>query len=142
MSPGRLPSAAKRRAPAAPGGTATARKERLILDPAERKATGEAVPVADNVAMAAHNRYGAFSLAANGTLAYWSGGAADNRELVWMDRSGRRVRTLGQPKGFGTLALSPDEKTVAATIGTRPQIDVWLVDSASGLLTRFTFGST
>ncbi|BCS32129.1 hypothetical protein TBR22_A13380 [Luteitalea sp. TBR-22] len=114
----------------------------LPFDPAARKATGEAVPVADNVAMAANNRYGAFSLAANGTLAYWSGGAADDRELVWMDRSGRRVRTLGEPKGFGGLALSPDEKTVATAIGTRPQTDVWLVDTASGLLTRFTFGST
>ena len=114
----------------------------LPFDPAERKATAEAVPVAENVAIAAHNRYGAFSLAANGTLAYWSGGAADNRELVWMDRSGTRVRTLGEPKGFVQLALSPDEKTVAATIGARPQGDVWLLDSASGLLTRFTFGSS
>ena len=114
----------------------------LPFDPAERKATAEAVPVAENVAIAANNVYGAFSLSANGTLAYGSGGAANSRELVWMDRSGTRVRTLGEPKRFGTFALSPDEKTVAATFGARPQTDVWLLDSASGLVTRFTFGSS
>jgi len=114
----------------------------LPFDPAERKATAEAVPVAENVAIAANNVYGAFSLSANGTLAYGSGGAANSRELVWMVRSGKRVRTLGEPKRFGTFALSPDEKTVAATFGARPQTDVWLLDSASGLVTRFTFGSS
>jgi Tol biopolymer transport system component len=59
-----------------------------------------------------------------------------------MDRSGKRVRSLGEPKGFSTFALSPDEKTVAATIGLRPQADVWMLDSASGRLTRFTFGAS
>ena len=114
----------------------------LPFDPAERKATAEAVPVAENVAIAANNVYGAFSLSANGTLAYGSGGAANSRELVWMERSGTRVRTLGEPKRFGTFALSPDEKTVAATFGAHPRTDVWLLDSASGLVTRFTFGSS
>jgi Tol biopolymer transport system component len=114
------------------------------FDPTRRKATAEAFPVAENVAMAANQRYGAFSLAGNGTLAYWgSGGVADNRELVWMDRSGKRLSVVGKPNNFGAgYALSPDEKTVAVSVGNLPQSDIWLLDSAKGSITRFTFGLT
>ena len=116
----------------------------LPFDAIQRKATAEAFPVAENVASAANVNYGAFSLARNGTLAYWGGvGVANNRELVWMDRSGKRLSVLGKPNAFiFGLALSPDEKTVAATVGVRPQMDIWLLDSASGSMTRFTFGFT
>jgi eukaryotic-like serine/threonine-protein kinase len=114
----------------------------LPFDPARRKATAEAFPVAENVAIAANQRYGAFSLAGNGTLAYWGGGLANSRELVWMDRSGKRLSPLGKPGAFSNYALSPDEKTVAASVGNFPQSDIWLLDSASGSITRFTFGFT
>ena len=114
----------------------------LPFDAARLKATAEAFPVAENVAIAANNRYGAFSLAGNGTLAYWGGGAANNREVVWMDRSGKRLSPLGKPNLWGGLALSPDEKTVAVHIGIAPQRDIWLLDLASESITRFTFGFT
>jgi Tol biopolymer transport system component len=118
----------------------------LPFDAARLKATAEAFPVAENVALAANNRYGAFSLAGNGILAYWGGGGvANNRELVWMDRSGKRLSPIGKPNAFAfaiTSALSPDEKTVAATLGNSPQLDIWLLDSAIGSITRFTFGFT
>ena len=116
----------------------------LPFDLTELKSTAEAFPVAGDVAIAANNLYGAFSLAGNGTLAYWSGGGvANNRELVWMDRSGRRLNALGTPNAFvsvNLLSLSPNERTVAATVGTSQQSDIWLLDSASGSISRLTFG--
>lgn len=116
----------------------------LPFDAAKLKATAEAFPVAENVAIAANNRYGAFSSARNGTLAYWSRSQTDNREFVWMDRSGKRLGARGKPSALVTFyfALSPDERTVAATVGDLPQSDIWLIDSASGASTRFTFGFT
>ena len=59
------------------------------FDPAQRKAIGEAFPVAENVAIAANNRYGAFSLARNGTLAYWGGGGAAKAD--WFEPVGECV---------------------------------------------------
>ena len=116
----------------------------LPFDLTRLKATAEAFPVAEDVAVAANNLYGAFSLAENGTLAYWGrGGGANNRELVWMDRSGKRLNALGKPNAFvsvNLLSLSPNGKTVAATVGTSQQSDIWLLDSASGSIGRFTFG--
>jgi Tol biopolymer transport system component len=114
----------------------------LPFDAARLKATAEAFPVAENVAIAANNRYGAYSLAGNGTLAYWGRPAANSRGLVWMDRSGKRLGPLGNPNIFGGPALSPDEKTVAASVGPPTQRDIWLLDSASESITRFTFGFT
>src|SRR5262249_52523365 len=113
----------------------------LPFDPARRKATAAAFPVADNVATAANQRYGAFSLSGNGTLAYWN---MENRELVWMDRSGKRLNLVFKPNAFivPDLALSPNEQTVAATVGYLPQADIWLVNSASGSSAKFTFGLT
>jgi Tol biopolymer transport system component len=114
----------------------------LPFNAAGLKATAEAFPVAENVAIAAHVLYGAFS-ARNGTLAYWNGGLFDHRELVWMDRSGKRLGVIGKPNDLGgDIALSPDEKTVAVTVGTSAKSDIWLMDSASGASTRFTFGPT
>ena len=71
------------------------------------------------------------------------GGGANNRELVWMDRSGKRLNALGKPNAFvsvNLLSLSPNGKTVAATVGTSQQSDIWLLDLASGSIGRFTFG--
>src|SRR5262249_9093252 len=99
-------------------------------------------PVAENIAEAANVAYGAFSSSAVGSLAFWSRSPGDNRELVWMDSMGKRIGTVGMPEQYfgSSLALSPDEKTLAVTLGVRPQLDIWLIDLNRGTKTRFTFG--
>jgi Tol biopolymer transport system component len=61
--------------------------------------------------------------------------------LTWIDGSGRQLGTVGEPAGYTYLRLSPDGKRAALTLpdpgrGTR---DVWILDLARDLLTRFTF---
>jgi eukaryotic-like serine/threonine-protein kinase len=66
-------------------------------------------------------------------------GAIDGR-LTWFDQHGNKVRTIGEPGVYRTLAISPDGKRVAVE-RTDPETqnkDIWLVDSASGATTRFT----
>src|SRR5580704_8296167 len=66
-------------------------------------------------------------------------GAIDGR-LTWFDRQGKAVGTIGEPGVYRTLTISPDGKRVAVE-RTDPQTqnkDIWLVDSASGAITRFT----
>jgi Tol biopolymer transport system component len=72
-------------------------------------------------------------------LAFRSGGAASNRELVWMDRAGKRLGVVGKPGALLAIAVSPDEKTLAVTIGGGSQFDIWLEDLRRGVLSRFTF---
>jgi len=134
--------------PASPGSTGHLlfRREETLMalpfDPEGLKTAGDAFPVAEQVPTSGNNGFGAFSVSENGILVYRSGGAATSgRELVWMDRTGKRLGTLGKPGDFMGIAVSPDEKTVALRIGTGSQSDVWLEDMGRGVLSRFTFRS-
>jgi hypothetical protein len=95
--------------------------------------------VAEQVLQGGNIGFGAFSVSENGILAFRSGGAAFTRELVWMDRTGKRLGAVGKPGEFAQIAVSPDEKTVAVVVGDTPQSDIWLQDLERGVLSRFTF---
>jgi eukaryotic-like serine/threonine-protein kinase len=102
---------------------------------------GDPIPVAERVANSANLSFGAFSVSENGMLVYRSS-VATNQELVWMDRTGKRLRTVSKPGAFvAPIALSPDEKTVAVSVGTQVHADIWLVDMARDVISRFTFRS-
>jgi len=113
-----------------------------LFDATRLKTTGDMFPIAEQVANTGNVGFGAFSVSENGTLVYRSGGGAlSSRELVWMDRAGKRLSAVGKPGDFGTMAVSPDEKTVAVGVRNGSQIDIWLEDLGRGVLTRFTFRS-
>jgi Tol biopolymer transport system component len=55
-------------------------------------------------------------------------------QLVWVDRTGNKLATVGELADLGNLELSPDNKRVAVAVlnetsGTR---DLWLYDLATG----------
>ena len=82
-----------------------------------------------------------FSVSANGRLVFLR--PSGEPQLTWLDRSGRRVGTVGDPGFLGNLDLSPDGQQVAVTrLSPRPgggvQSDIWLVDVASGRAARLT----
>ena len=129
--------------PGAPGHLLFRREETLMaqpFDPKTLKTVGETFPLAEQVLPGGHIGFGAFSESPNGILVYRSGGAVANRELVWMDRAGKRLRVVSKPGAFvGLLALSPDEKAVAVAIGTPAQDDIWVQDLQRDTVSRFTF---
>lgn len=103
---------------------------------------GDAFPVAEQVWLppAPAQGYGAFSVSGNGVLAYRTLGQATT-ELVWFDRQGKRLETVGEPANYSLPALSTDEKRLAVAridpqIGTK---DLWLFDLPRRTLSRFTF---
>src|SRR5205823_6159812 len=76
-----------------------------------------------------------------GALAYRSGGGIGSQQLTWFDRAGKPLATLGAPAQYNNVALSRDG-TRAAVGDTDPQTsnsDIWLIDAARGIPTRFTF---
>ena len=109
------------------------------LDPKRFELAGDSFPVAEQVG--SFLALGFFSVSANGVLAYRSGSFGGNPRLVWFDRGGKSLGTLGQPADYyGGLALSPDGKRVA--VGELDQAgnrDIWLLDVTRGVHTRFTF---
>ena len=74
-------------------------------------------------------------------MAYRSGGAGQ-RQLVWFDRSGKTLGTLGAPdaNGLSTPSLSPDGRRVAVYRTVQGNTDIWLLDATR--TTRFTFDAS
>jgi Tol biopolymer transport system component/DNA-binding winged helix-turn-helix (wHTH) protein len=100
---------------------------------------GDSFPLAESVTTE-ESRYVSASVSANGTLVY--GRALDDaaRQLKWFDRSGRELGTLSDAAHYSGLALSPDERRVAVSLGTGTpsNIDIWLIDIARNIRSRLT----
>jgi serine/threonine protein kinase len=119
------------------------REDTLLAQPFDLKAlaaSGEASPVVEHVESALNpGTFGFFTVSATGTLAYQTGRGAQGLQLTWFDRTGKVVGTVGTPRDFSTIDLSPDRKTLAVGGRVGTNLDIWLFDVTRGLPTRFTF---
>lgn len=107
--------------------------QRLVL-------SGEVAPVLEGVMVDPFSRTGVFSVSSSGILAYRSSLQPAPSQLTWFDRSGRVSGVLGEPGDYNTVNLSPDGTRAAVTLRDADgNLDVWLVDIARGVRTRFTF---
>jgi serine/threonine protein kinase/Tol biopolymer transport system component len=111
------------------------------LDLARRELTGDPVTVADPVTFEPATSAGGFSVSATGLVAYRSGGTGQ-RQLVWFDRSGKTLGTMGGPDANALLAprLSPDGRRAAVSRMVQGNVDIWLLDATR--TTRFTFDAS
>jgi serine/threonine protein kinase len=84
-------------------------------------------------------------ISANSSIvAYRSESPGLSRQLTWLDRSGKTMGTIGVPDtaGLSEVELSPDGKRVAVDRTVAANTDVWLMDAALGVPTRFTFDAS
>jgi hypothetical protein len=70
------------------------------FDPQKDQPTGEAVTVAEAVAVGENSRLSAVSVSSDGTLLYRETGIG-RYQLTWYDRDGKSVGVLGQPEPYG-----------------------------------------
>src|SRR5204862_4342259 len=81
------------------------------LDLERRALVGDPVLITNNVAMIGTSAFfaGAFSVSNDGVVAYRSG-IGGPRQLMWFDRSGNAVGTVGNgdQEGLSSPAISPD----------------------------------
>ncbi len=101
--------------------------------------SGEAFPVTGNVDHRTASANAFFSASADGTVIAYSEGSAIS-QLTWFDHDGTNRGTLGAKGSYTDPRFSLDGKLLALTIpdpesGNR---DIWILEVASGSLTRFT----
>ncbi|MEO8097360.1 MAG: protein kinase [Acidobacteriota bacterium] len=108
---------------------------------------GEAFPLADQIPDNGNVGYAAFSAAPNGTLVFTSGGGSpEEREIVWLDRSGKRGKSVVKQKNIASFSLAPNGAQVVYSTGNFSGIglnipgDLWLHDVAHGASQRFSYG--
>jgi eukaryotic-like serine/threonine-protein kinase len=117
----------------------------LLLQPFDwrgRRTTGPARAVLGGVRVSASGGGVPYALSQTGTLVYITGTELETSVLTELDLRGREQRRFGPPRTFGNLALSPDGRVLAMTIGTANNTDIWLMDIASARFDRFTFEIT
>ena len=114
----------------------------LLLQPFDwraRRTTGPARAVLAGVRLSTWGGGVPYALSQNGTLAYITGTELESYVLLELDLSGKERRRFGPPRTFGHLAISPDGRTLAMTIHTATNSDIWTMDIASARFDRFTF---
>jgi Tol biopolymer transport system component len=109
------------------------------FDPAAGKLTGTPRIVAKGVMNDLTTWHMDASAADNGLMVFGSGGSGDV-QLLWMDRTGKQVGTIGDKlNNLQDAVLSPQGDRVALQIDSGMN-DVWVLDLARGVRTRLTFG--
>lgn len=100
---------------------------------------GDATPLpVGRVAYWAPKRYVVFSTSVNGTMAFLPSVETSSR-LLWVDRSGRALDSIGEPAFYQDAVLSPDGSRVAVVKGSPAEGDIWIVDVAAQRWARATF---
>jgi eukaryotic-like serine/threonine-protein kinase len=109
------------------------------LDIKHFRLTGSPITVAEPMTDVYQNHRFDFSVSTNGTVAYQQ--RSPNSQLIWYDRTGAKIGTLGEPGKYASFDLSPDNNTVALEV-LDPDFrngNLWLVQTQRGTTSRFTF---
>jgi Tol biopolymer transport system component len=126
---------------APPGYLLFVRDKTLVAQPFDlksRKTTGEPIPIAEHIATDSVG-LARFSVSRDGTLVYRTG-ESGNR-LLWVDRAGKDLETLGDPAEFHNPTFSPTRDRIAFDLADprSGKTDVWIRDVARGVNSRLTF---
>jgi serine/threonine protein kinase/Tol biopolymer transport system component len=105
--------------------------------------TGDPFPIAEAVTLLAPGTLvGVFSASQNGVLAYQVGsGEDDSFRLVWRDREGNELGTVGEPASYDEVHIIPGGELAAVSQeeSAAGNGDIWVIDMRRNLFTRFTF---
>jgi hypothetical protein len=105
------------------------------------KCSAMRLPLAEGVGNS--GSFGFFSASSAGVIAYRTGFAtfANMQQLTWVDRTGKAIGTVGDPQPYSqsprSMVLSPDGTRAVAAIAPQPNADLWLIEFARGVFTRF-----
>jgi serine/threonine protein kinase/Tol biopolymer transport system component len=130
---------------ATPGYLLFVRDQALLAQPfSTRKlaTTGDAIPIAEHVAVNGPSYRGVVSASENGMLVYQAGTASSGWQLLRAGRDGKPLPGFSDHAAFLYPRLSPDGKRIAVAI-TEPGgggTDIWIFDMQRGSKTRLTFG--
>lgn len=114
-----------------------------LFDTGEGIISGSPFPIAEDVSFDVRFNHSAFSVSEEGSLCYVSGPGFIGNSLIWYDRRGVPLDTLGEPMNVWNCRLSPDEKRLAIDPADDQgdERDIWIYDLAREIKTRLTFDS-
>jgi Tol biopolymer transport system component len=120
------------------------RREAMLVaqkfDAERLELSGDPLPVAEQIGFEGLTYQTLVSASDQGVLAYQSLGAGKT-QLVWFDRSDKKTGVVGVPGDYSDLSLSPDDKRLvfSQVDQNTGNSDIWVMDLAGGVPSRFTF---
>ena len=108
------------------------------FNPRTLQLVGEPLPALEHVHLGSEDCLLGLSAAGN-RMAYLAWDL--RRRLVWVDRRGREVGTLGETGGYADVRISPDGRKVAVAKRDPSHgrnLDVWVLDASRGTGMRIT----
>jgi eukaryotic-like serine/threonine-protein kinase len=112
----------------------------VSFDPKQMEIKGTPTPVVEGVMTGASNGDADFAVSNNGILIYEPGGFTSfQRNLVWLDRSGKATNITNEVKPYAEVSLSPDGRRIALVF-QGSSFDVWFYDTDRDTFTRASFG--
>ena len=102
---------------------------------------GEPVPIAQRVGLTNWANFTNFSVSDNGLLLY-APIFAPPSQLLWIDRGGKQIGSLGEPAVFFNPHLSPDGRRLAVDVfdSAKNGLDLWLYGADGSGAAKFVFG--
>ena len=84
-----------------------------------------------------------YSVSQSGVLVYRNP-VVSNLQLACYSRDGKRVQSIGEPRRYKQMVLSPDERRLAVELpnGRDVGADLWTVDLSTGIFSRQTFDAS
>jgi DNA-binding winged helix-turn-helix (wHTH) protein/Tol biopolymer transport system component len=111
------------------------------FDPRRGRFEGEARPTVEKVLYDSSVWKAVFDASGNGVLAYQLGVKTEGTKLLWYDRSGKELGTVGEPNYYWDPRLSRDGRKL--TFGMLKQkvgySDLWVYDFGRDIKTQITF---
>jgi serine/threonine protein kinase/Tol biopolymer transport system component len=111
------------------------------FDATRLEVTGEPVVAARELSTNPAAAIGDFSASTTGVLTFRRANSGLPTQLVWVDRAGRPLETVGEASDQTALQLSPDGRAVAISVldPSKGSRDIWIHDFTRRVRTRFTF---
>src|SRR5205085_1948530 len=84
------------------------------------------------------------SVSETGVLAYQAGFEEVRSQLMWFDRAGKQIATVGGEADYDNLEFSPDREQAAVSVldATRRTRNIYIFDVNRGVRSRFTADPT
>jgi len=109
----------------------------LGFEPDQFRITSPPVRLVADVLRDQNTGGAAFSVSATGMLAYRTV-TAETFQMSWIDRSGRKGATIGDPGPWVQMALSPNDRQLAVQRDLTVDSDIWLFDLDRSVSSKFT----
>ena len=111
------------------------------FDLARLEFRGDPVVVADKVEADSQFNFSIFSVSNNGALVYQAGTTGSNKQLLWLDRSGKQVGAVPRSGVYVDINLSPSGNQLLVDVAEAAanKRAIWLFDLVASTRTRLTF---